>query len=166
MEMSRRQILAGSGVALIGSIAGCLGGDDATGSDGNGGDTPTDEETDGNNSGNQEVADYLSEVANYDGIDDRTDEGSVTVRNGAVDGAGQPFVFDPAAIRVSTGTDVTWEWVDSNSHSVTAEDETFDSSLISGEGETWAYTFDEPGTYLYYCIAHRALEQKGAVVVE
>lgn len=166
MEMSRRQILAGSGVALIGSIAGCLGGDDATGSDGNGEDAPTDGETDGNNSGNQEVADYLSEVANYDGIDDRTDEGSVTVRNGAVDGAGQQFVFDPAAIRVSLGTDVTWEWVDSNSHSVTAEDETFDSSLISGEGETWTYTFDEPGTYLYYCIAHRTLEQKGAVVVE
>jgi hypothetical protein len=89
MEVSRRQILAGSGVALIGSIAICLSGDDATGSDGNGGDAPTDGETDGNNSGNQEVADYLSELANYDGIDGRTDEGSVTVRIGAVDGAGQ-----------------------------------------------------------------------------
>lgn len=166
MEISRRQILAGSGVALIGSIAGCTGGDDTDGSDENDGGTPTDEGTDGNNSGNQEVADYLSEVANFDGIDDRTDEGSVTVMNGAVDGAGQQFVFDSAAIRVSTGTDVTWEWTDSNSHSVTAEDGTFDSSLISGEGETWAYTFEEPGTYLYYCTAHRALEQKGAIVVE
>lgn len=109
---------------------------------------------------------YLSEVANFDEIVDFTGESDVNVQNGEPEGVGQAFAYEPAAIRVDAGTEVTWEWVGGATHTVTNERELFDSGEISGEGETWSYTFDEPGIYLYYCEPHRALNQLGAVVVE
>jgi pseudoazurin len=42
----------------------------------------------------------------------------------------------------------------------------FDSGIQTGDGTTFSQTFDEPGTYLYHCIPHRSLGQKGAIVVE
>ena len=143
------------GAALMVAVAGCLGDDD---DDGNGGG--------GNGDGEDGVDEFLSDVANYDGVEDFTGESAVTVLNGEVDGTGQQFVFDPAAIRVDAGTEVTWEWAGGDSHTVTHDDGEFDSDFISGDGETWSYTFDDPGTYLYYCAPHQALEQKGAVIVE
>ena len=151
MAIPRRTLLTASGAALTVAVAGCLGDDDDGGNGGgNGG----------------EVDDFLSDVANYDSIEDLTGESSVTVENGEVDGAGQQFVYEPAAIRIDEGTEVTWEWVGGDSHTVTHDGGEFDSDFIAGDGETWSYTFDEAGTYLYYCAPHQALEQKGAVVVE
>lgn len=113
-----------------------------------------------------QVDDYLADVANYDGtIEDFTDDDSVTVLNGSIDGAGQPFAYGPAAIRIQAGTEVTWEWT-GGTHSVTNEDGAFDSGNLTGEGQTFSHTFEEAGVYLYYCQPHRGAEQKGAVVVE
>lgn len=113
-----------------------------------------------------QIEEYLADAPNWEGdIEDRTGEDGITVLNGEVDEQGV-FVFDPPAVTVDAGTTVTWEWSGDDSHSVTHEDEEFDSEILSGDGETWEHTFDEPGLYLYYCIPHRALGQKGAIIVE
>ncbi|MEF8813885.1 MAG: halocyanin domain-containing protein [Halovenus sp.] len=111
-----------------------------------------------------EVVKYLADADNFDGVVDATGKESVTVRNGEV--GGQTFAFSPAAIRVDVGTTVTWEWVGDTAHSVTHEGGAFDSGILDGEGETFSHTFEEAGIYLYHCVPHKALGQKGAVIVE
>jgi len=114
-----------------------------------------------------EVREYLADADNFDGVVDATGEGEVTVRTGDVaDDGGGTFAFSPAAIRVDTGTTVTWEWVGDAMHSVTHEDDAFDSGVRGGEGETFGHTFEEAGIYRYYCEPHEKLGQKGAVIVE
>lgn len=147
-DPDRRKVLMAGGTALTIALAGCSGDDD----DGVDDDVPSD------------VADGLSDANGFDGsIDDHTGEDSVTVLNG-VDGP--DFAYDPAAIRVDAGTTVTWEWVGTDSHTVTHQGGDFESGLVSGEGETFEYTFEETGNYLYECDPHVSIGQIGAVVVE
>lgn len=120
----------------------------------------------GNGDVESQVEEYLADAPNWDGdIEDMTGEEAVDVLNGEPNEEGT-FVFEPPAISVDAGTTVTWEWIGDDAHSVTHEEEEFDSETITGDGETFEYTFEESGLYLYYCIPHRSLEQKGAVVVE
>ena len=121
----------------------------------------------GNGGGGQEtpseVADYLSDANEYDSLQDMTGEDSVTV---AV-GAGNGLAFDPAGIRVDSGTTVTWEWTgEGGQHNVVDEGGAFESELIDEEGHTFEYTFEEGGNVLYFCQPHRGVGMKGAVVVE
>ncbi len=74
-------------------------------------------------------------------------------------------------IRITAGTTVTWVNEDSFGHTVTADDGSFDSGNVAG-GASWSYTFDEPGTYPYYCVPHSWQEDgawkgmTGVVIVE
>lgn len=147
--IDRRTVLRGVGtVAVTGMLAGCGGGSDGGG--GGSGDVPS------------EVSDYISGANNYDGVADKTGSDSVTVKVGA----GNGLAFGPAAVRVSTGTTVTWEWTgNGGSHNVVAKDGSFDSGDYKSSG-TFEHTFDEAGNYLYYCEPHRASGMKGAVIVE
>jgi len=118
--------------------------------------------------GTSAVDEYLAETSNYDGtVTDRTGRSRVTVAVGA-QGNGGGFAFGPAAVRVDTGTTVVWQWTgEGGQHNVVAEDETFDSGdPVARSDATFEYTFGESGTWLYYCSPHKALEMKGAVVVE
>jgi plastocyanin len=69
------------------------------------------------------------------------------------------FAFAPASIVVPAGTTVTFSNEDSARHTVTAgtptapEPEAFDLEL-PGAASTVAFTFDEPGTYAYFCEPH------------
>lgn len=67
--------------------------------------------------------------------------------------------FEPAAVEVPVGTEVTWTWEGDSDHNVVADDF---SSDVQSEG-TYARTFDEPGTYAYNCTLHAGME--GAVIV-
>lgn len=149
-----------SGATMFTAIAGCSGGGDDGGDDGgdggdggSGGDVPS------------EVDDHLSDANNYDGsVEDMTGQDSVTIENGT--GEGDSFAFDPAAIRIDSGTEVTWEWV-SNGHTVTVDSGPADiDTEIKNEGHTMSHTFDEAGNVLYVCTPHQALGQLGAVIVE
>ena len=126
---------------------------------------PGDAETDGGDSG--EFDGWFDNVSNYEGVVDETGQEEVSVTVGAPGNDGN-FAFDPAAIRVSTGTTVVWEWEDTGgSHNVVANDGSFRSGdPVSGAETTFAYTFEESGTYEYYCSPHKNLGMKGAVVVE
>lgn len=142
----------------LGLLAGC------SGDDGDDGDSGDDGNGDDENGDGTSVDEWLSETENYDGVDDFTGEDEVTVQVGEVEGAPQTFVFEPAAIRIDTGTTVVWEWADTRNHSVTAEEGEFDSG-VTDEGP-FEYSFDEAGEFRYYCEPHRGQNQLGAVVVE
>lgn len=147
-DIDRRKVLKAGGAALIIGAAGCVGDDDDDAAD----DVP------------DEVHDFLSDANGYDGnIEDMTGEDSITIENGP---NAPDYEYDPAAVRIDAGTEVTWEWV-SDGHTVTTQDgpEDFDTG-IENEGYEFSHTFDEPGNVLYVCTPHEAIGQLGAVVVE
>jgi halocyanin-like protein len=108
---------------------------------------------------------WLATVGNSDGVVDRTDRSTVTVRVGAA-GNGGYYAFEPPAVRVSRGTTVEWVWTgEGGTHDVVARDGSFQSTLTPSADATFGHTFATTGTYLYYCSPHRSLGMKGAVVV-
>lgn len=106
--------------------------------------------------------------------------------DGPVEG---PFKYGPEAVLVSAGTTVKWVWtgnsfdiIDPNNpwpHDVASLDKVGGNHLFrspfQGTG-TYEHTFDEPGTYLYFCHPHgypfrdgefeyNLLGMRGAVIV-
>ena len=63
--------------------------------------------------------------------------------------------YEDAIIIVDVGTTVVWEVNATLPHTVTAEDGSFDSGMLN-DGDTFSYTFTEPGEYPYYCTFHGA----------
>jgi len=107
---------------------------------------------------------WFDDVDNYDGVVDMTGTSTVRVQVGSQANGGA-FGFGPAAVRVSPGTDVVWEWIE-GMHDVEAEDGSFGSRMVGESGHTFTRTFDGAGTTKYFCTPHRAMGMKGAVVVE
>jgi halocyanin-like protein len=164
-RVTRRTVLGGT-VAVVAGLAGCSGG--GGGGSGSDGDESTATPAgDGGSGGSADaVEEYLSDTGNYDGIVDETGTSEVIVTVGTEANGGN-FGFGPAAVRVSTGTTVVWEWNGlGSSHNVVAEDGSFESELAAEEGYTFSQTFEEPGTVEYYCTPHRTVGMKGVVVVE
>jgi plastocyanin len=89
----------------------------------------------------------------------------------------EEFSF-PEEIKVKPGTKVTWVNMDLVGHTVTeglsskiAEDRLFDVSgekdgkfILLQQGDTFSYTFEQEGTYMYRCIPHPYMT--GKIVVE
>ena len=76
------------------------------------------------------------------------------------------FAFDPASIEVSAGATVTWTNDDGAQHTVTAgepgtPEDTFAETLDPGSSAE--ITFDEAGTFPYFCTIHPSMT--GEVVV-
>ncbi len=126
-----------------------------------------------------DYGDWFDDVENYEETEDLTGEDEATVDVGAGDG----FQFDPPAIRIDQGATVIWEWTgEGGGHNVVhvpedeeeqeiegatgADEPLFESEIVSDEGFTFEYQFEETGTYLYVCEPHRQQGMKGAVVVE
>ncbi|MCP1716220.1 glucose/arabinose dehydrogenase/plastocyanin [Methanocalculus alkaliphilus] len=72
------------------------------------------------------------------------------------------FAFQPQSITIEAGTTVIWTNSDPVDHTVTSTEGIFDSGLF-GKGEEFEYTFNEPGTYPYFCIPHP--QMTGEVIV-
>ena len=77
--------------------------------------------------------------------------------------------YSPYKAIVDVGGEVIWTNTDSAAHTVTSgdikgdgPDGIFDSSLF-GPGKTFSYTFNDAGTYKYFCMVHPWME--GIVVV-
>ena len=70
--------------------------------------------------------------------------------------------FAGGNVRVPVGTTVRWVNEDQVTHSVTADDGSFDSGLIE-PGQPFERTFQQAGTYAYHCTPHPFM--RGAVVV-
>ncbi|WP_166397396.1 cupredoxin domain-containing protein [Rubrobacter marinus] len=74
--------------------------------------------------------------------------------------------FDQANITVEPGTTVTWVQAGDNPHTSTSYDGLWDSGLIQGGAEgSVSYTFEEPGTYSYFCGPHEDQGMVGTVTV-
>ena len=63
------------------------------------------------------------------------------------------YSFLPATLTVKKGTTVTWTNDDIAKHTVTG-DHSGPSSDFFGQGQSYSYTFDAPGTYPYHCEPH------------
>jgi halocyanin-like protein len=142
--LGRRSVLTAIAGGLSVSTAGCLG---------SGGDTEIEADTYG---------DWFRGANNFEGTVDRTgqEEAQVAV------GAGSGFSFDPAAVRVTTGTTIRWEWTSfGGGHNVVEENGVFESDILYDEGETFTHTFSEAGVYRYVCTPHQTQGMLGAVEV-
>jgi plastocyanin len=74
--------------------------------------------------------------------------------------------FDKADITVEPGTTVTWVQRGQYGHTTTSYDGLWDSGLIEGDTDgTYSYTFEEPGTYEYFCEPHEEMGMVGTVTV-
>lgn len=105
--------------------------------------------------------------------------GSTSARGGhhggSASGGGDKVVtkllsFEPEKLTVPAGTTVTWEVSDSLAHTVTTGTFTLDGDGLRSEeepdgkvdkplapGESVSFTFDEPGTYTYFCTIHKGM---------
>ena len=161
INSDRRKFLAASGTALTIAVAGCSGGggddgDDGSDDGGSGADVPDAVDT------------YLNDndANGYGGSAvDETGSSSVTISVGAGDDG---LAFDPVAVRVDSGTEITWEWTgNGGSHNVNVQEgpTDFSSETVGEEGHTFSQTV-ESGNYMYQCDPHSTLGMHGAVIVE
>jgi plastocyanin len=77
------------------------------------------------------------------------------------------FTFKPTPLEVKAGTAVTWTNKDEILHTVTSgapgmADGKF-SGMLDGKGKTFSFTFDQPGTFKYFCERHNSMT--GEIVV-
>jgi plastocyanin len=79
-------------------------------------------------------------------------ETAVTIQNSS---------YEPKDLVVLAGDTVVWTNNDTAGHTVTADDEAYDSHPQCGDGgaclmkgDTFQQTFDKRGKYLYYCRLH------------
>ena len=91
-----------------------------------------------------------AETEEMEGSEEAAGETTVTIEN---------FAFMPAELTVPVGTTVVWTNEDSVAHTVTAgtpdspDTALFDSGDMN-QGDTFSYTFDEPGSFAYFCTIH------------
>ena len=74
----------------------------------------------------------------------------------------QNFTFTPATVTVSAGSTVVWTNHDAMSHTVTADDKSFESGNIAA-GASYTQTFTTAGTFTYHCAYHNNM--KGTLIV-
>ena len=157
MSTERRTFLKALGlvaVLLMGTLAGCSG-------------SAADAEPSGPQLANEpNYKGYLDDTDNYDYTHDMRGQDAVTIEVGSKGNMGD-YGFGPAAVAVSPGTTVTWEWTGrGGAHNVVADEGTFNSGEpVEGAGTTFEYTFDKPGVYKYACEPHEAMGMKGVVFV-
>ena len=73
------------------------------------------------------------------------------------------FSFVPATLTVKAGTKVTWVNRDDVPHTATDTDKRFNSKALDTDDQ-FAFTFNEPGTYNYFCALHPKMT--GQIIVK
>ncbi len=72
------------------------------------------------------------------------------------------FKFVPATLTIKAGTTVTFINDDTDAHTATALDKSFDSGGMDTR-DSWSHTFAKSGTYNYFCAVHPYM--KGVITV-
>jgi plastocyanin len=62
--------------------------------------------------------------------------------------------YTPNKITVPVGATVSWPQKGQRPHTVTADDSSFDSGQLDPGAAAFQFTFEEPGTYPYFCTLH------------
>jgi len=89
------------------------------------------------------------------------DAGRVTIHE-------DEFLFSPSELTIPVDTTVVWVNDERAKHTASADDALFDSGDQS-LGDSYSYTFSEPGIYPYFCRYHGDVEgvgMAGTIVVE
>jgi len=73
------------------------------------------------------------------------------------------FSFGPTTLTVPVGTTVTWTNRDDIPHTVVSTEGAFKSKVLDTD-EKFAFTFNKPGSYSYFCSIHPKMT--GKVVVQ
>jgi plastocyanin len=75
------------------------------------------------------------------------------------------FAFIPKEVDITAGTTVTWQNADDVPHTATSKGDVqvFDSGPLDTD-DKFSFTFNQPGTYAYYCKVHPHMT--GVVVVK
>jgi plastocyanin len=73
------------------------------------------------------------------------------------------FDFTPATVTIAVGGTVTWTNNGPSTHTVAADDGSFDSGNLS-QGKTFSHTFQTAGTFSYHCGIHPFM--KATVIVQ
>lgn len=144
------------------------GGNESDGGGGSGNESDGGNESEGGGGGGSKPSfdGFLKDTSNYDGVKDRTGTGSTTVKVGVEANDGH-HGFGPAAIRISTGTTVQFEWIEEgDQHNVVHQDGEFESDLYEESGVHFERDFSSAGTYKYVCEPHQSVGMKGVIVVE
>ena len=69
------------------------------------------------------------------------------------------FSFQPKLVTVPVGARVVWVNKDEEPHTIVSTDKTFLSKALDTD-DTFAFTFDKPGTYEYFCSVHPRMTAK------
>ena len=74
--------------------------------------------------------------------------------------------YNPSQLVVTPGTTVTFTNKDNASHTVTSTSNIFDSGKVKS-GDTYTYTFNDLGTFYFYCNYHsNNSAEQGAILVK
>lgn len=74
------------------------------------------------------------------------------------------FSFDPSNVSVPAGTTITWENEDAAPHDAAFKGLDDLATDLLRKGDTDSLTFNDPGTYEYYCTIHPG-RMTGSVIV-
>ncbi|MES2155202.1 MAG: plastocyanin/azurin family copper-binding protein [bacterium] len=66
------------------------------------------------------------------------------------------FNFNPTTVNIHKGSAVPWTNTGGATHTVTANDGSFDSGNIAAGG-SYSHTFDAVGTFAYHCKLHASM---------
>ena len=77
-----------------------------------------------------------------------------------VDAKGIDSSFDPRELTVPAGTTVRWSMAGKLPHTITAVDGSFASGNLPA-GQSYSFTFTQPGTYAYFCEYHGSKDGSG-----
>jgi plastocyanin len=76
------------------------------------------------------------------------------------------FEFSPATLTIKTGTTVTWMNQDGAPHQIASDPGSVVAFISESleNGASYQFTFNQPGTYSYYCTIHPSM--KGTIIVQ
>ncbi len=75
------------------------------------------------------------------------------------------IAYNPPRVTAKIGQQVKWTNKDGFAHTVTSDNNSFDSGDI-GTGKSYDFRFTQKGTYNYHCQIHGKDRMSGTVVVE
>lgn len=128
--------------------------------------------------GNESESAHEGNETEATGTDTGTGSGGSTTHEVAMITQGSEYIFDPIGLHVEPGDTVRWV-IESGAHSATAyaEDnggaserripegaDAWNSGVLAETGAEFEYTFEEEGTYDYFCIPHKTLGMVGRIV--
>lgn len=74
------------------------------------------------------------------------------------------FAFSPTSKTITKGAKVTWTNNDSTAHTVMSDDKNGPKSQLLNNGGKYSFTFNNKGTFKYYCSVHPSM--KGTIIVK